>query len=152
MSVDARLLVSDAQAVTTTAVSTDSIPLEVVGLELAAGEPLGFAFHIDVAALGVGTETYLFEVIADTNANLTTAVTVLADTSFTTAQALANLTAGKRFFVGLPVGRIPATATHIGVRYTTANSAGVTVTAYLTAQQSFDDQNNVIRSGFSVAS
>ena len=151
MSVDARLLVSDAQAVTTTAVSTDSIPLDVVGLELAAGEPLGFAFHIDVAALGVGTETYEFEVIADTNANLTTSVTVLAERAFTTAQALATLTAGKKFFIGLPVGLIPATATHIGVRYTTANSAGVTVTAYLTPQQSFDDGSNVIRSGFSVA-
>jgi len=151
MSVDARLLVSAAQAVTTTAVSTDSIPLELAGLELAAGEPLGFAFHINVAALVAGTESYTFELLADTNANLATAVTVLASRAFTTAQAAA-LVAGKRFFIGLPVGMIPATATHIGVRYTTANSAGVTVTAYLTAQQSFDDQNNVIRSGFSVAS
>lgn len=151
MSVDARLLVSDAQAVTTTAVSTDSIPLEVVGLELAAGEPLGFAFHIDVTALVAGTETYLFEVIADTNANLTTSVTVLNDMAFTTAQAAA-LVAGKKFFIGLPVGRIPTTATHIGVRYTTANSAGVTVTSYLVPQQSFGDQNRTIRSGFSVAS
>ena len=151
MSVDARLLVSAAQAVTTTAVSTDSIPLEVAGLELAAGEPLGFAFHINVAALVAGTESYTFELLADTNANLATSVTVLASRAFSTAQAAA-LTAGKRFFIGLPVGMIPATATHIGVRYTTANSAGVTVTAYLTAQQSFDDQNRTIRSGFSVAS
>jgi hypothetical protein len=151
MSVDARLLVSSAQAVTTTAVSTDSIPLEVAGLELAAGEPLGFAFHITTAAAVAGTETYEFEVIADTNANLTTAVTVLAERAYTTAQATASLTLGKRFFIGLPVGMIPATATHIGVRYTTANSASVGVTAYLTSQQSFDDQNRTIRSGFSVA-
>jgi hypothetical protein len=151
MSVDARLLVSAAQAVTTTAVSTDAIPLEVAGLELAAGEPLGFAFHINVAALVAGTESYTFELLSAEASNLTSNVTVLASRAFTTAQAAA-LTAGKKFFIGLPVGLIPAAATHIGVRYTTANSAGVTVTAYLTPQQSFDDQNRTIRSGFSVAS
>lgn len=152
MSVDARLLVSDAQAVTTSAVSTDSIALGATGLDLGAGEALGFAFHIDVAALVAGTETYSFQIVTATASNLTSGQTIIAEREYTTAQAAA-LVAGFRFLLPVPVGLIPATATHIGVRYETANSAGVTVTSYLTPLVAFDDNSNTtIRSGFSVAS
>lgn len=129
MASDAFLKVSDAQAVTTTAVSTDSIPLGATGLDIGAGEPMGFAFHIDVAALVAGTETYSFQIIGAENAALSTNVVVLAEREFTTAQA-ASLTAGTRFALGFPVASLNASAiTHIGVRYETANSAGVTVTS-----------------------
>jgi hypothetical protein len=152
MASDKFLKVSDAQAVTTTAVSTDSIVLGATGLDLAAGEPMGFAFHIDVAALGVGTETYSFQIVTATASNLTSGQVIIAEREYTTAQALADLTAGYRFLMGIPVNQIPATATHIGVRYETANSAGVTVTSYLTPFSMFDEPEGVIRNGFVVAS
>lgn len=151
MTVDARLLVSDAQAVTTTAVSTDSIPLGVAGLDVGAGEPVGFAFHIDVTALVAGTETYSFQVVGATASNLTSGQVILAEREFTTAQAAA-LTAGTRFIIPVPVGSLNAgSITHIGARYETANSAGVTVTSYLTPLAAGDERNVTVRSGFTVA-
>ena len=149
MSVDARLLVSDAQALTASAVATDSIPLEVTGLDLALGEPLGFAVHVDVAAdFTSANETYQFNIVSATNADGTTGQVVLSEAIV----AAADLTAGKRFFLGIPVSRIPATATHLTLAYVLGGTTPtVTVTGYLTPQQSFDDGSNVIRSGFSVA-
>lgn len=151
MTVDARLLVSDAQPVTLTAPSTDSIPLGVTGLDVGAGEPVGFAFHIDSKALVVGTETYSFQVIGATNSALTSGVVILAEREFTTAQAAA-LDAGVRFIIPVPVGSLNAgSITHIGTRYETANSAGVTVTSYLTPLAAGDERNVTVRSGFVVA-
>ena len=152
MTVDARLLVSDAQAVTTTLVATDSIPLGVAGLDVGAGEALGFQFNIDVAALGVGTETYAFQIVTATASNGTSGQVIIAERAFTTAQALAQLTAGASFILPIPTGLIGATATHITARYETANSAGVTVTAFVTPLSAANERVSVIRSGFSVAS
>lgn len=150
MASDRFLKVSDEQAVTTSAVSTNSIALGVTGLDLGAGEPMGFAFHIDMTALVGGTETYAFQIVTATAGNLTSGQTVIAERRYTTAQAAA-LTAGSRFLLGIPVSLIPATATHIGVRYETANSAGVTVTSYLQPMSMFDETDPAIRNGFVVA-
>jgi hypothetical protein len=150
MSVDARLLVSNAQSLSSTgAVATDSIPLEVIGLELAAGEPLGFAVHVNVAAdFTSANETYQVNIVSATNADGTTGQVVLSE-AIVPASAL---TLGAKFFFGIPVGRIPATATHITLAYVLGGTTPtVTLTSYLTPQQSFDDGSNVIRSGFSVA-
>jgi hypothetical protein len=152
MTVDARLLVSDAQAVTTTAVSTDAIPLGLAGLDVGTGEPVSFAFQIDVKALVAGTETYKFQVIGATADNLTSGQVILAERAFTTAQAAA-LNAGTIFYVSVPAASLNAgSLTHIGARYETANSAGVTVTAFLTPDVAANQRNANIRSGFSVAS
>jgi len=150
MSVDARLLVSNAQALTASAVATDSIPLEVTGLELAAGESLGFAVHVNVAAdFTSANETYQFNIVSATNADGTTGQVVLSE-AIVPASAL---TAGARFFLPLPVSRIPATATHLTLAYVLGGTTpSVTVTGYMTPQQSFDERNVTIRSGFSVAS
>lgn len=151
MASDIFLKVSDAQAVTTTAVSTDSVPLGATGLDLGAGEPMGLAFHIDVAALVASAETYSFQIVGATNAALSSGVVVLAEREFTTAQAAA-LTAGARFCLAFPVGSLNASSiTHVGARYETANSAGVTVTAYFTPLSMFDDKDPTIRNGFVVA-
>lgn len=150
MASDKFLKVSDAQAVTTSAVATDSIPLGAAGLDIGAGEPMGFAFHIDVAALVNGTETYSFQIVTATAADGTTGQVIIAEREFSTAQAAA-LTAGFRFLLPVPVNLIPATATHITARYETANSAGMTVTSYLTPLSMFDEPEGVIRNGFTVA-
>jgi hypothetical protein len=149
MSTDARLLVSNAQALTASAVATDSIPLEVVGLDIATGEPLGFAVNVNVAAdFTTNDETYQFNVVSATNANGTTNQVVLSEAIVPAA----NLTLGKRFFLPLPVDRIPATATHITLAYVLGGTTPtVTVTASLMPQSAYGDQNRTIRSGFSVA-
>lgn len=148
---DKFLKVSDAQAVTTSAVATDSIPLGAAGVDLGAGEPMGFAFHIDVTALVAGTETYSFQIVTATASDGTTGQVIISEREFSTAQA-ADLVAGYRFLLPVPVNLIPATATHITARYETANSAGVTVTSYLTPLSMFDEPEGVIRNGFTVAS
>ena len=149
--VDRQNLVSDAQAVTTTAVSTDSILLGAAGLDIAAGEPMGFTFQIDVAALVAGTETYSFQIVTATASNLTSGQVIIAEREYTTAQAAA-LTAGASFTIPVPLGQIASTATHIGVRYETANSAGVTVTAYLQPLSGVQSSRAPFRSGYTVAS
>lgn len=149
--VDRQILVSNEQAVTTTAVSTDSILLGAAGLDIAAGEPMGFTFQIDVAALSAGTETYSFQIVTATASNLTSGQVIIAEREYTTAQA-AGLTAGAKFTLPVPLGQIPATATHIGVRYETANSAGVTVTAFLQPIAQVQSSRAPFRSGFTVAS
>lgn len=148
--VDKQNLVSDAQAVTTTAVSTDAIALGATGLDIAAGENLEMVFQIDVAALVAGTETYSFQIVTATAANLTSGQTIIAEREFSTAQAAA-LTAGAVFTVGVPLGQIPSTATHIGARYETANSAGVTVTAFLQPTSGVQSSRAPFRSGYTVA-
>lgn len=149
--VDKQLVVSDAQAVTTTAVSTDAIVLGATGLDIASGEKVGFTFQIDVAALVAGTETYSFQIVTATASNLTSGQTIIAEREYSTAQAAA-LTAGAKFTLPVPLGQIPSTATHIGARYETANSAGVTVTTFLAPLGQVQDNRAPFRSGFTVAS
>ena len=154
MTVDARLLVSDAQALTATAVSTDSIPLGLAGLDIGAGEPVGFMFLIDVAADVASTnETYEFQIVGATASDLTTGQVILASRAFTNAQA-ASLTAGTRFALSFPVGSLNAgSITHVGARYVLAGTTpSATVTAFLTPLSAADERNTNIRSGFSVAS
>lgn len=153
MASDKFLKVSDAQAVSATAVSTDAIPLSVAGLDMGKGEPMGFAFHIDVAADVASTnETYEFQIVGATAADLTTGQVILASRAFTTAQA-ASLTAGARFALSFPVASLNAASiTHIGARYVLAGTTpSVTVTSYLTPLTMFDEPEGVIRNGFVVA-
>jgi hypothetical protein len=149
MSVDARLLVSAAQALTATAVATDTIPLEVAGLDLGAGEPLGFAFHVNVAAdATTGDETYEFQIVTSTASDGTTGQDVISSEAI----ARATLAAGYRFLLPVPVSRIAATATHITAKYVLGGTTPtITCTAYLTPLKSFDERNLTIRSGFTVA-
>lgn len=149
MITDARLLVSDAQALTATAVSTDAIPLNVAGVDLGKGEPMVFAFGVDVAADGTtGDETYEFQIVTATNANLTTGQDIIVSEAI----ARASLVAGYRFALPIPVNRVAATATHIGVRYSLGGTTPtITMTASLMPQSFFDEPEGVIRSGFTVA-
>lgn len=154
MTVDTRLLVSDAQALTATAVSTDAIPVGLAGLDVGAGEPVGFAFLIDVAAdVASANETYEFQIVGATASDLTTGQVILASRLFTTAQA-ASLTAGARFVLAFPVGSFNAgSITHLGARYVlTGTTPSATVTSFLTPLSAADERNLTVRSGFSVAS
>ena len=151
MSVDARLLVSNAQALSGAAstVATDTVPLDVAGLDLGAGEPIGLAFHVNVAAdTANNDETYEFQIVTATAADGTTGQDIISSE----AVARATLVAGYRFLLPVPVARIAATATHITGRYVLGGTTpSITCTAYFTPLKSFDERNTTVRSGFSVA-
>lgn len=136
MYVDAFGLVSDSQALTATAFSTNTIDLSNVtpARDLSIGEEIGFAVNIEVAAdFTTGDETYLLEVVESANANLSSP-TVIASLSRTAAQ----LIVGALFF--LPLG--PVSKRYIGMRFTLGGTTpSMTVSAWLTSAKLFAKQN-----------
>lgn len=133
---DALLLLSDAQAVTADAVSTNTIDLGASSpsREIGTGEPLVVLITVDVAAdITTGDETYAFEVIQSANANLSSP-TVVNRRVLTAAQ----LAAGAIFAMPIPPGT--PSARYLGMNY---DVGGTTPTMTVTAQvvpQSFVDQ------------
>jgi hypothetical protein len=126
MYIDALLLLSDAQAVTADAVSTNTIDLGNVTPKRAigTGEPMGIVFTVDVAAdATTGDETYSFEVIQSAAAALSS-----PDVIATLTLAAATLVAGYQFVIPIPPG-FP-TKRYLGVNY---NVGGTTPTITVTA-------------------
>lgn len=131
MILDALTLVSNAQAFTAAAVSTDSIDLHNVTpkRQIGTGEPVGFLFSVGVAA---SSTTVKLEVIMATDAALTAGIIVLAEAT----RLSADLPAGQVLFLGIPPGA-PAAGflRYIGVRVTPSGGAAtVTLSAALVPQ------------------
>lgn len=148
MRTDAFLLLSDAQAVSADAVSTNALKIGAAGLDIGVGEPLAVVFVIDVAAdYTTADETYKFVVRTATASDGTTGAASLVETPAIAGNAL---TAGTRFALLLPQGRVSATATHLAAYYdVTGTTPSVTVTAFV--QPASMVQNDVYyASGFSV--
>lgn len=137
MFMDALLLVSDAQAVTATAVSTSSIDTSLTSVQrqVGTGEPIGFGLTVDVAAdHTTGNETYQVDIVSDGDPALGSP-TVIASYVLLFSQ----LTAGAKFFFPLPMG-FPAER-YIGLQYTVGGTTPtVTVTAALTLQSMFSKE------------
>lgn len=94
---DSLLLLSDAQAFTATAASTNTIDLGT-DKKIGAGEPMCVVFTVDTAAdTASGNETYAFAVETEDNATHTSATTVISRTI-----AGSNLTAGSLHTLPLP--------------------------------------------------
>lgn len=133
MYTDAFLLVSDSQAISATAFSTNTIDLSNVtpARDISVGEAMGFGVNIEVAAdFTTGDETYTFEVVQSANANLSSP-DVLSSVTRTAAQ----LAVGTLLF--LPLGA-PVTKRYIGLRYTVGGTTpSVTVSAWLTTRSLF---------------
>lgn len=148
--VDKQLVVSDAQALTATAVSTDAIAVGPAGLDIAAGEPVGLTFQVDVAAdAGTGDETYEFQIVTATASNLTTGQDIILSETI----ARATLVAGYRFTLGVPLNLISSTATHIGARYVLGGTTpSITMTTFLQPDAQVQSNRAPFRSGFVVAS
>ena len=111
MFLDAQNLVSSAQAVTASAVSTNTIDLSQAR-DVGVGEELKFAITVDVAATAVGAATVTFQVISSASAALTSP-TVLAQTD---AIGKAELTLGRKP-IELSILRATLLAQPIGQRY-----------------------------------
>jgi len=92
MNTDKQVALSEAQALTATAISTNVIDLSVTGRGFGAGEPLCIAIHVNVAAdFGAADETYSFGIETDDDVAFGSA-TVLA----TRAILASALTAGSK--------------------------------------------------------
>jgi hypothetical protein len=141
MIIDAFTEVSTAQALTTTAVSTNSIDLGTSGRNIAIGEPITFEMVVDVA-LASGTSVKL-EIIQATAANLTGDVAVL---NASPVVITADLTAGAKVratansIQSLEPGSGGVGLQYLGVRYTIAGTfdAG-TVTTYFVPANALQD-------------
>jgi hypothetical protein len=126
MLLDAQLLLSDAQAVTADAASTNTIdlgdvtPKRVIG----DGEPMALVIVVDVAAdATTGDETYEFQLIESANANLSSPDIILAK-----SVAAASLTAGAKVVIPVPPGS--PVKRYLGAYY---NVGGTTPTITCTA-------------------
>lgn len=108
---DALLQLSSAQAVTASAVSTNTIDLGQAR-DIGAGEMLYVVITVDVAATAAGAATVNFQFISSASAALTSP-TILAQTD---ALAKTELTLGRRPIV-LEVPRAQLLAAPIGQRY-----------------------------------
>ena len=96
---DAQLLLSDAQALTATAASTNYINLTATSTFLGTGEPLALVITVDVAAGGT-SPTLGVTVQSDDNTSFSTPTTVTVSPTYAAAQ----LTAGAQLTIPLPSG------------------------------------------------
>lgn len=137
MITDALLTVSDAQALTATAVSTNTIDLgaPTVARRVGSGEQIGFEVTVDVAAdFTTGDETYSIQAISSAAAALS-APTVLSSVTLTAA----NRPAGSKIWVPVPKGT--PIQRYIGLNYVLGGTTPtITVTASLMLGSMVEDQ------------
>lgn len=148
MYLDALLLVSDAQAFTGAAVSTSSIDLgnTTPKRSIGTGEPVGFAFQVDVAA---SATTVKLEIIMATDAALTAGIVVLNEET----RLAADLPLGGLLYLGIPPGE-PAAGflRFIGVRVTPAGGAAtVTLSSWLTSFALFSVASKAYAKGYTIS-
>lgn len=146
MFVDAMLLVSDAQAITVTAFSTNTIDLgnPTVKNRIGTGEKMAFGLQVDVAADFTTTdETYRFDIVSSANANLSTP-TILASITLLASQLAIN----KKFALPVPAG-MPSQR-YIGLQYTVGGTTPtITVTAFLSPASMIDAEYTFYPKGYS---
>lgn len=111
MAIDALLQLSSAQAVTASAVSTNTIDLSV-NRDIGSGSDIYAHFTVDTAAAAAGAATVTFQIITSASAALTSP-TVLTQTD---AIAKTELTAGRRP-ITLEIPSSVLLAQPIGQRY-----------------------------------
>ena len=133
MYVDSYCLLSDSQALSATAVSTNTYDQgsPTIQRHIGTGEPVGAVVCVEVAADFTTTdETYRFDLVQSAAAALTTP-TVLASLAFIASGSLisSNLTAGYIFTLPIPFGM--ALQRYIGMNYTLGGTTpSVTVSAF----------------------
>lgn len=149
MIIDAQMLLSDAQALTATAVSTNTFDAVIAGNNLSTGEKLGVCITVDVAADNTtGNETYQFQVIQSAAADLSSPdVLVETTTAYLTA---AKLLKGYRLVLPIPPELV--TKRYLGLQYTLGGTTPLlTVTAEI-VPMSFMQAEHVYPKNFTISS
>jgi len=142
MITDKLLRVSEDQAVTTTAVSSDTIDLSVAR-DVGEGHQLFMNFAVTAALTG-GTSVK-FEVISSANANLSSPTVIGSSDAVLTA----DLTAGKNVAVAINPQIASNGDRYLGARYTVSGTYGAgTVTADIV--ETVQDGQKYYASGFTV--
>ena len=127
MLIDSRLELSDAQALTASADSTNVIDLVTVR-QVGAGKPLFIQYVIDVAAGGTSPT---FQINIATG-SATTLGTVIAERILLEADAVA----GAKFQIGVPTDALER---YLGIEYVLGGtSPTITISAWLTDQELTD--------------
>lgn len=149
MILDAQALLSDAQALTGTALSTNTYDLGAAGNDVGIGEPLCAVVTVDVAAdATTGDETYRFSVIQSANANLSSSDELL--TTNVTFVTRAFLSAGRKLILPIPPGLL--TKRFIGLNYTLGGTTPlITVTAAI-LPMSMVQNEKAYADGFTISS
>ena len=129
---DREELLSNAQALTATAVSTNKYDTGMTTSKFGAGRPIGIGFFVNVAADFTTTdETYTFALCSDADAALGSPTV-----HESRAVLAATLVAGYKFFLTLdPNADVER---YIGARFTLAGTTPtVTITAALMTMEAF---------------
>lgn len=159
MLLDAEHEFSASQALTATAVGTNTVDL-TIDRSIGNGEPLAVLFVVEVAAdQTTGDEDYTFEVeyasAADQSAGQKSVGRVIFESGTPTAPAnnADLLVAGYNFSIVIPQRTLDTSERYLGVRYTLAGtSPSVTVSAYLQPMSMIDSQHDVhYAAGYSFA-
>lgn len=152
MFVDALLLVSDAQALTATAFSTNTIDTGnlTVAPRLGTGEPIGLAFQVDVAAdFTTGDETYEFQIVSSANANLSSPTILVRQAIVASAGGSSLLAAGRKYVIPLPPG-FPRQR-YLGVQYVLGGTTPtITVTAFFSRLNMLEPEWTVYPKGYNI--
>lgn len=147
MFIDALLVVSDAQAITVDAVSTNTIDLgnPTVKNRIGSGEPMCFLVNVEVAADFTTTdETYNFEVISSAAAALTSP-TVLNRRAILAA----TLALGYRFIIDVPPGQ--PILRYLGLNYDVGGTTPtLTVSAALMPRKMAEESLAFYAKGYSI--
>lgn len=138
MILDAQNQLSDSQALTATALSTNVIDL-ALARGIGGGEPMAVVFNVEVAAdQTTGDEDYKFAIEVAAEAALDTTNVELGSLSFESgtptlpAKDADLLVAGYTFAIPLPVAGLSMSARYLGARYTLAGTTPtITVSAHL---------------------
>ncbi len=140
MILDKLTQVSTAQAITATALSTDSIPTN--GRDMGMGEELFFFVNIDTTFTAAGAATMIIQVVTSASANLASPTII----GLTPSMPLASLVAGAQFAIPIPRGSVQA---YLGLQY--AVTTGPMTAGAVTAGIAHDVQSNRnYPSGFNV--
>ena len=125
MILDKQNQLSDSQAFTIDAVSTNTIDCgnPTPKNDIGSGEPMCIAVNVEVAATGGGS--YEFQAIQSANANLSS-----EDVLASVFPAEATLAAGYTFMIPIPAGSV--SKRYIGMKFNNVSgTTGVTVSAHL---------------------
>ena len=129
MLLDKSLLLSNAQFMSATTVSANTVDLLAANTTIGDGSEMGIALEVRVDAAPTGT--YVFEVVSD-DLNTLASPTVIASRTIPAA----DLTAGSQHFIGFPPGT--PRERYIGLKFTLGGtSPDLTVTAWVAPQDAF---------------
>lgn len=138
MFLDADLQLSNSQALTATAVGSNTVDLSS-DRSIGNGEPMAVVFYVEVAAdQGTGDEDYTFEVEYASNAGQSTGRQLIGRRIFESgtptapAQNTDLLVSGFKVVIPIPPTELSESERYLGVRYTlSGTSPSITCSAYI---------------------